>query len=192
MSERRPTNPLTIALAIPGDLAGLVRGSVNRAVGNARAAAAALETQSRDRQELSPRDGSGTARPGQLTRLSRTQCLQLLGTRQVGRLAYVARANTPDIVPVNYAVTSDGAILLRSGHGPKLQAADRGETVAFEVDDIDEESHTGWSVVVSGPARRLTHRDQEELATMPVPWATGPRHHVVAITPTRIDGRRLH
>jgi nitroimidazol reductase NimA-like FMN-containing flavoprotein (pyridoxamine 5'-phosphate oxidase superfamily) len=47
--------------------------------------------------------------------------------------------------------------------------------VAFEVDDIDPVSHTGWSVVVTGSARELSALDDlERLRSLPsarwTPW----------------------
>jgi hypothetical protein len=126
---------------------------------------------------------------GDVLRLSPSACLDLLATRTTGRFAYIARAGTPDIVPVNYSLC-DGDVFLRSAPGPKLQAAERHELVAFEVDDLDDDLHTGWSVVVIGRAERLT---DQQAATLdgPKPWATGTRKHVVRIHPSRIDGRQL-
>lgn len=40
-----------------------------------------------------------------------------------------------------------GDVLVRSGSGPKLQAAERQELVALEVDDLDEADRSGWSLV---------------------------------------------
>lgn len=157
------------------------------AMDNALSAAQALTRQIAQRRALAPVDVGG---PGELAGLSQSECLQLLATRQVGRVAYVARAGLPDVVPVNYEVDGEN-VLIRSGPGPKLQAAERGDMVAFEVDDIDEEQHTGWSVVVVGRARRLSAAEQNRVELVPKPWAAGPRLHLVRITSTRITGRRL-
>lgn len=157
------------------------------AVDNALSAAQSLATQIAQRRALAPVDAGG---PGELAGLSRPECLQLLATRQVGRVAYVARAGLPDIVPVNYELDGEN-VLVRSGPGPKLQAAERGDMVAFEVDDIDEEQHTGWSVVVVGRAHRLSAAEQNRVELVPKPWAVGPRLLLMRITPTRITGRRL-
>jgi len=67
----------------------------------------------------------------------------------------------------------------------------RPSCVAFEVDDIDEIDHTGWSVLMTGRARRLSHAEVRNLIDLPQPWANGPRHQFVLIEPTRIEGRRL-
>ena len=57
---------------------------------------------------------------GGVTALSRAEAEELLRRHTVGRFAYVARAGAPDVVPVN-DVWSDGAVLVRSGPGPKLR-----------------------------------------------------------------------
>ena len=106
----------------------------------------------------------------------------------MGHLAYIARVGVPDIVPVNYEMDGD-ALLIRSAPGPKLQAAERGDVVAFEVDDIDEDRHTGWSVVVIGRARSVV--TGYDGTSAPTPWARGPRRHMIRIEPRRVDGRRL-
>jgi hypothetical protein len=123
-----------------------------------------------------------------IDQLSEAECLDLLASRTVGRLAYVARAGTPDIVPVNYRYV-DGRVVIRSAPGPKLQAAERRERVALEVDELDEETRSGWSVVVHGRATVL--RPEHEPPEGAVPWAPGPRRHVLQVVPERVTGRRL-
>lgn len=168
----------------------LTRNVVGDALANAGAAADYLSDQVAQRRALAPQEDPG---PGGLSQLGREECLRLLRTRSVARLAYVARAGRPDIVPVNYALL-DGDVLIRSGPGPKLQAAERREWVALEVDDIDDAGRTGWSVVVVGRARRLTAAEQAAIApdALPVTWADGPRTALIRIRVERLDGRRLH
>jgi nitroimidazol reductase NimA-like FMN-containing flavoprotein (pyridoxamine 5'-phosphate oxidase superfamily) len=170
-------------------LAGAVRRG---AVSNARSAAELIAEQVLDRERLRPGEGEGEGGPGVLTRLDPEQCRTLLRSRTVGRLAYVARAGVPDVVPVNYSVHGDD-LLLRSGPGPKLQAAERREVVAVQVDDLDEQAHAGWSVVVHGRAERLHVAEAAQLPeeVLPRPWASGPRSAVVRVRVQRLDGRRL-
>src|SRR3954454_15313771 len=165
---------------------------VTTAVSNARGAALDLARSNSERFVLQPKtEETGTPAHGDLHRLSREECLQLVASRRVGRFAYVESARALDVVPVNYVCRPDGSVLFRSGPGPKLSAADRRDVVAFQVDDIHEESRTGWSVLVVGRARRLTHSEVTSLEQTPKSWATGPRHNLVLIEPTRIEGRRL-
>lgn len=63
----------------------------------------------------------------------------------------------------------------------------------MESDDIDRGSHTGWSVLVVGPADTVP--DSAELAELwrsggPEPWAPGVRTMFVRVTPERVTGRR--
>jgi nitroimidazol reductase NimA-like FMN-containing flavoprotein (pyridoxamine 5'-phosphate oxidase superfamily) len=160
------------------------------AVSNARQALIDVAGSNIDRCELEPlADTSGD--PGRLHRLSRDECLRLLASRSIGRYAHVENAHALAVVPVNYLVRANGAVLFRTGPGPKLSAADRQDVVAFQVDDIDETHHTGWSVLVTGRASRLSHAEMLALEDIPQPWANGPRHQVVLIEPTHIEGRRL-
>jgi uncharacterized protein len=169
----------------------LTRVFSTTAMSNARRAVADLARSSADRRAILPVVGEEPAGPGDLRRLSRDECVQLLGTRSVGRYAYVESARALDVVPVNYVSRSDGSVLFRTGPGPKLSAAERRDVVAFEIDDIDDTQHTGWSVLVVGRAKRLSHAEVHALGDIPRPWASGPRHQFVLIEPTRIEGRRL-
>ncbi|MCU1592850.1 MAG: pyridoxamine 5-phosphate oxidase-related FMN-binding protein [Frankiales bacterium] len=170
-----PTPP---GLALGRRLAG-------SALDNARASLTSIADAVSDRRQLQGQPHE----VGNLERLTTGACLELLATRTTGRLAYVARAGSPDIVPVNY-VLRDGAVLIRSGPGPKLQAAERRERVAFEVDDIDEVTHSGWSVVVTGRAERLSFVQADAL-DLPTPWVKGPRRHTLRIALQHVEGRRL-
>jgi hypothetical protein len=127
---------------------------------------------------------------GVLRLLTADECKRLLVTRQVGRLAFIARVGVPDIVPVNYVLDGDD-VLIRSGPGPKLQAAERRELVAFEVDGFDENAHAGWSVVVHGRAVRESLAQARSGRASAEPWAAGPRHSVIRISPARLTGRRV-
>jgi hypothetical protein len=160
------------------------------ALTNAKRSMADIARSNADRRELAPVEHA-SAGPGDIQRLGRDECVELLGSRRFGRFAYVESARALDVVPVNYVCRADGSVVFRSGPGPKLSAADRRDVVAFQVDDIDEDSHTGWSVLVVGRARRLSHGEVSELSDLPQPWANGPRYQFVLVQPTRIEGRRL-
>ena len=163
------------------------------ALANASEAAAGLWLAVADRLLLTGElDVDSEPGPGELHAMSREDCDELLRAGRIGRLAYAPRVGVPDIVPVNY-VLSGRDILIRSGPGPKLQAAERGDLVAFEVDEVDAITHTGRSVVVMGRAGRLRPEEQQKVEEMTAgtPWALGPRRHVIRIRPTRVTGRRL-
>ncbi len=85
--------------------------------------------------------------------LDRDECLRLLGSHPVGRVAVVVDAG-PLIFPVNYALDGD-SIVFRSDAGSKVSGASSGFPMSFEIDGIDEVLHTGWSVVVNGVGREV-------------------------------------
>ncbi|MBX6768174.1 MAG: pyridoxamine 5'-phosphate oxidase family protein [Actinomadura rubrobrunea] len=123
--------------------------------------------------------------------LDTAQCRSLLASAPVGRIVFTDRA-LPAVQPVNFALV-DGDVVIRTSVGSKLAAAVRNAVVAFEADDFDVESRTGWSVVVVGQARVVTEPDElEKLRRLPLrPWAPGEREHFVRITPRIFSGRRI-
>ncbi|HSP36919.1 MAG TPA: pyridoxamine 5'-phosphate oxidase family protein [Frankiaceae bacterium] len=161
------------------------------ALANASRATADIARAVAERKELG--DGlnrfSGTSGTNQLVAMTRDECLRLLAARCIGRLAFIHRAGLPLILPVNYVLAKD-AVLILSGPGPKMQAAERGELVSFEVDDIDEDTHVGWSVVVTGRFAR-ERGELRPCEPRPQPWAPGPRTHLLRIPLSRVTGRWL-
>lgn len=123
--------------------------------------------------------------------LDRAECLRLLGQRTFGRVG-VSVGALPAVLPVNYRLV-DTTIVFRTGRGTKLDAATDRAIVAFEIDDIDPLSHTGWSVLVTGEAQRVTNPEQlAELDHAGVPhWVPGDVAATVAIPTTIVSGRRL-
>jgi nitroimidazol reductase NimA-like FMN-containing flavoprotein (pyridoxamine 5'-phosphate oxidase superfamily) len=119
-------------------------------------------------------------------------CLDLLRTREVGRLA-VSITDHPDIFPINYVVDR-GTVVFRTAEGTKLAAALLGRGVAFEIDGYDPEAGDAWSVVVKGYAIEIEQMQQyfEALELPLFPWHAGPKHRFVRIEPVTITGRRFH
>jgi uncharacterized protein len=120
------------------------------------------------------------------------ECLRLLASTTVGRVALTSKA-LPVILPVNYAVDGD-TVVIRTRPGSLLASSrERGVVVAFEVDELDRVTCSGWSVLVTGTLREIT--DVGELARaeqLPlVPWIGGDRRHFVRITPGLLSGRRI-
>jgi nitroimidazol reductase NimA-like FMN-containing flavoprotein (pyridoxamine 5'-phosphate oxidase superfamily) len=163
-----------------------------RALDNARTAALRLAATVTDRLELTGDADADSDEPGHLQTLTRSECYDVLRSVPLGRYAYIARQGVPDVVPVNFLLDGED-VLIRTGPGPSLQAAERHERVAFEVDVVDLETRTGTSVVVHGTATRCGSAEQDALAerTAGTAWAAGPRRHVIRIRPTRVTGRRL-
>lgn len=121
-----------------------------------------------------------------LVDLDEGTCWGLLETAGVGRLVWVD-ADGPVAVPVNVAV-SDGALVIRTAAYSAMAREVDDSRVALEVDDLDHESRTGWSVLVRGVARVLF---EPAPADAPTAWPTGSKSATVRIRPTRVTGRRL-
>ncbi|MFF8910645.1 pyridoxamine 5'-phosphate oxidase family protein [Streptomyces olivaceoviridis] len=124
--------------------------------------------------------------------LGRQECLGLLATVPVGRIVYTRQA-LPAVVPVNFGLDSDGAVLLRTSASSELACAVDGSVVAFEADVVDAVACSGWSVVVTGRAVLVT--DTAELERLervgPRSWVPSPQEVFVRIEPELVTGREL-
>jgi uncharacterized protein len=103
----------------------------------------------------------------------------------------------PQVVPMNVRV-HEGTVVFRTAAYSALAQAVRGATVAVEVDDIDHDTHNGWSVLAIGPAETVA--EPAELAGVwsgvwqrggPDPWAPGVRTMFAQVVPHRVTGRRV-
>lgn len=140
-------------------------------------------------------DSTSTSAEGEdveIDEIPRDECLELLAGSNVGRIA-VVDGDQPVILPVNYAYTDDG-IIVNTDVGVKLEAG-RQRLVAFEIDEIDPNDKTGWSVLVKGHAYDVTEtidERSERLRVVPVDtWAPGPHARRMVIGLTTVTGRRL-
>jgi nitroimidazol reductase NimA-like FMN-containing flavoprotein (pyridoxamine 5'-phosphate oxidase superfamily) len=120
--------------------------------------------------------------------LSESECLEVLGGNQVGRIVFDDEVG-PVALPVNYAVEGTD-IVIRTLHSGTIARNTAQRLVAFEVDEIDDYTESGCSVVVRGradvkPLGEFPPKDE------PHPWAEGDRHCIVRIRPEAITGRRL-
>jgi len=78
-------------------------------------------------------------------------CTALLESTPIGRVAFNHK-NRLSVFPVNYAWSND-SVVFRTITGEKLSAAREFSDVAFEVDEWDARSRTGWSVFGEGSGR---------------------------------------
>ena len=131
-------------------------------------------------------DGS----PSEFRAISPARCEELLQSQSVGRLAWQA-ADGPQILPVTYA-WHEGTIIFRTSPYGVLSELIRPTEVALEIDDLDQKTRQGWSVVVQGRAQGVAEPDQlVKMWTVGgvVPWASGVRNVFIQITPRKITGR---
>lgn len=143
-------------------------------------------------------DHAGGARavaPRHLTPLSRTDALRLLGGVSLGRIVFTHQA-LPAVRPVNHCLDGDDVIVsLHDGTTlASLTAPSEGPglVVAYEADVIDPDTHLGWSVVVTGYARLVTHPDElDHYRSVLRPWVAGAMAHALRIQPDIVTGFRL-
>lgn len=124
--------------------------------------------------------------------LTDSECWQRLADHPAGIGRVGTGGPSPNILPVNYVL--DGrSVVFRTGEGRKLTAVGAHERVAFEVDHLDAEAHTGWSVVLRGFAHRVT--DPAEIERLDAlglqPWDPSPKTAVVRITTRMVEGREI-
>jgi nitroimidazol reductase NimA-like FMN-containing flavoprotein (pyridoxamine 5'-phosphate oxidase superfamily) len=123
--------------------------------------------------------------------LDNSECHRLLAGAVIGRLAYTEGA-LPAIQPVSFTVNR-GRVLIPTGAGSKVAAASRGAVVAFEVDDFDPESRTGWNVTVVGHAQVVSAPADVAVlnALGAIAWAPTEVPCYIAIETTLVRGRRI-
>lgn len=127
--------------------------------------------------------------PDRLEELAAAECLELLDSAQVGRVAFLAD-DAPIIVPVNFA-RDDTDVVIRVADGSALARA-QGARVAFEVDDIKSWAQAGRSVVVVGRMSALDDPDRaDRLRRRFQPWAGGQRELFLRIAMERTSGRQV-
>ncbi|MGH3361435.1 MAG: pyridoxamine 5'-phosphate oxidase family protein [Nocardioides sp.] len=127
--------------------------------------------------------------PGRLTEMSAGECRQLLLATSVGRVVFVDELG-PTALPVNYVLDEDNVLFRTSAHNTLGRHLD-GATVALEVDDFEDYTQSGWSVLVRGIASFVPHDDLPDGGNQPYPWPDGVRTLMVQITPESVTGRRL-
>lgn len=123
------------------------------------------------------------------------ECWTRLREAVVGRLAFVQHGE-PHVRPVNFLV-DDGAVHLVTRPGAKLDTAlaRPGGPVAFEVDEVDPVSRTGWSVIVRGHLNPVMDEvEQARLDRLGAPaWLDMYRQRRwLRLDPVVVTGRHLH
>ena len=112
------------------------------------------------------------------------ECLELLATASVGRIAVAGPDGPPLVVPVNF-VLEGSVIVFRTAPGAKLDALRRNRA-SFQVDSIDPLHRTGWSVLLQGLAFEGSPPEVD-----PDPWESGAKHYWIRLVPSSITGRRI-
>jgi nitroimidazol reductase NimA-like FMN-containing flavoprotein (pyridoxamine 5'-phosphate oxidase superfamily) len=95
----------------------------------------------------------------------------------------------PVALPVNFEFSNGDVII--STDLAKAHALETQPIIGFEVDRVDDVMSEGWSVLITGHARRIDDPDEIlALSSLDLEsWAGGARHALVSISPTEITGR---
>jgi len=137
-------------------------------------------------------EGSSEAVLDTVEKLSADQCLELLCSHDLGRIALVI-GDQPEIFPVNYA-TDRSIVVFKVAPGTKPSGA-MNRRIAFEVDEVDSRAGIAWSVMIKGTVLDVTaSRDPFTafLRTAGIRTAPPGDHPLwMAIYPSEISGRRF-
>lgn len=125
--------------------------------------------------------------------LSPAECSDLLKQTSIGHIVFVDEKG-PVALPVNYGLAVEQIVFRvesQSSFRKRLE-----NSVAFEVDQIDPDSGSGWSVLVRGLAREIPIEEVPALVKLmkeksPRPWAVGVHSVWVVIEPREVTGLRL-
>lgn len=133
--------------------------------------------------EVAPADRPRTA--DAVRKLTAEECLALLRTHYIGRVAWQA-ADGPRIMPVSYRLTASG-IQIQTAIGTRVAQLRRGYEVAFEVDHVNSQTRSGWSVIARG--RSGPGADQLDDDHRVLPWSNTPAVIAIMVAVSTITGR---
>ncbi|NUP51687.1 MAG: pyridoxamine 5'-phosphate oxidase family protein [Catenulispora sp.] len=122
--------------------------------------------------------------------LGQDEALKLAATASVGRVVY-SRYAMPAVHLVNFKL--DGKdVVFKTRKGAKFGAAVADTVVAFEVDEVDEATHSGWTVTLTGRSSLVTApAEQERLAGLGIDTWLPDREYFIKVRTQVIAGRRI-
>lgn len=125
--------------------------------------------------------------PSHLTEMTREECLELVASLRVGRVAY-ADDEGPVVLPVNHVLDGESVLFRVSPNSEFAKHLGDGQPASFQVDDFEDFNMSGWSVLIRGTTQLVAEDEPHADAN---PWAEGDRTLNVRIVPTSVSGRRL-
>jgi len=130
---------------------------------------------------------------GHFITLSEEECLELLSTRSAGRLAWTLDDDI-ELMPVTHQVVGHSLVMRIAPNAP-MAHIEVGQRIAFEVDELDEATRTGWDVVAHGTVQSMNSYSDDAAAVAAgapkLTWAPGVRRNVMTISITSLSGRAV-
>jgi hypothetical protein len=119
------------------------------------------------------------------------ECLRLIATQRIGRVAFTVEAE-PAVLPVNFSLVDD-VVVFRTALGSAFDLLIRRAEIAFEVDHADPAYHSGWSVIGRGTAEGLEGlMAQDLLDRLPLrPWGLSIKPGWIGVRLREVTGRRI-
>ena len=125
---------------------------------------------------------------GRLVELTTDQCWELLAGPPVGRLAWHG-SDGLSVVPVNF-LAAEGRLVVNTAAYSSIARECDDQPVAFQVDELDPRTRSGWSVLVRGVAH-IDYGGARAAGARPDVWPSGTKPLQLAIEPVSLTGRRL-
>lgn len=122
--------------------------------------------------------------PGYFEKIEPDECRRMLSSTTVGRVCWISPTRGLQVLPVTYTMR-DRTITFAVARTSVLGELAGPVEVAFQVDDIDASTSTGWSILVHGQARELTG----PVDGLNLPWAPGERDLVIGVATDSVTGR---
>ena len=127
-----------------------------------------------------------------LIELGAEECRGLLRGTILGRVSVMVDGH-PEIFPVNHVYDDDFGVTFPTNDGTKLRAALDWPWMCFEVDGIEDDLSSAWSVMVVGRAETIddAHTCARLASRRTVRWRAGGNERWVRIEATKVTGRRV-
>ena len=128
--------------------------------------------------------------PGHLKDLDEEECRDLVSQHLIGRVAWCHPTDGPSVLPVNYRFDGRHIVFRTSPHTDLARHFSNGRA-AFQIDEFDEYTQSGWSVMARGQAEIVPSDEVPEPDQRPSPWVAGSRNFYIRIAVERLTGRRV-
>ena len=126
---------------------------------------------------------------GRLVELPTEEAWAYLASTQTGRIAW----NGPEglsIIPLNFTVV-DGRVWLRTAPYSTWLHDVVGREVAFEADETDAFTRSGWSVLIRGVLQLADGMETPPEAVDAPAWPAGSRIQHMYVSATKVTARQL-